>query len=174
MLDDMDLATAAKTLAKAECGLNGQVCSSLTRVIVSKGRHDELMEALASSFGATRVGDPFDATSQLGPLVSDRQRDRVLGHIKKGVDGSAIGREEIFGVSGSASHSAHVRSRPMNRTFEKGHASASHCGTNSLSTSRGPPTSSSITHQPTSASAPTPFRRIDVHTSEETRFGGVE
>ena len=52
VLDDMDLATAASTLAKAECGLNGQVCSSLTRVIVTRNRHDEFVEALADSFGA--------------------------------------------------------------------------------------------------------------------------
>ena len=78
-----------QTLAHAECGLNGQVCSSLTAVIVTKDRHDELVEALASSFGKTRVGDPFDATSQLGPLVSERQRDRVLGYIAKGVDEGA-------------------------------------------------------------------------------------
>jgi aldehyde dehydrogenase (NAD+) len=90
VLDDMDLGTAAKTLAKAECGLNGQVCSSLTRVIVTKGRHDELVEALASSFAKTRVGDPFDEESQLGPLVSERQRERVLGYIAKGVDEGAI------------------------------------------------------------------------------------
>lgn len=89
VLDDMDLETAAKTLAKAECGLNGQVCSSLTRVIVTKSRHDELVEALAASFGKTRVGDPFDEESQLGPLVSERQRDRVLGYIAKGVEEGA-------------------------------------------------------------------------------------
>ena len=89
VLDDMDLGTAATTLAKAECGLNGQVCSSLTRVIVTKGRHDELVEALAAAFGKTRVGDPFDEQSQLGPLVSERQRDRVLGFIAKGVDEGA-------------------------------------------------------------------------------------
>ena len=47
------------------------------------------MEALAASFGKTRVGDPFDETSQLGPLVSERQRDRVLGYIAKGVDEGA-------------------------------------------------------------------------------------
>jgi len=89
VLDDMDLATAAKTLARAECGLNGQVCSSLTRVIVTKSRHDDLVEALAASFGRTRVGDPFDETSQLGPLVSERQRERVMGYIAKGVDEGA-------------------------------------------------------------------------------------
>jgi len=89
VLDDMDLATAASTLAKAECGLNGQVCSSLTRVIVTKNRHDEFVEALADSFGQTRVGDPFDEEAQLGPLVSGRQRDRVLGYIAKGVEEGA-------------------------------------------------------------------------------------
>ncbi len=89
ILDDMDLGTAATTLARAECGLNGQVCSSLTRVIVTKDRHDEFVDALASSFGKTRVGDPFDADAQLGPLVSGRQRDRVLGYIAKGVDEGA-------------------------------------------------------------------------------------
>ena len=85
VLDDMDLGTAATTLARAECGLNGQVCSSLTRVIVTRTRHDELVDALASTFGQTRVGNPFDEQSQLGPLVSQRQRDRVEGLIAKGV-----------------------------------------------------------------------------------------
>jgi aldehyde dehydrogenase (NAD+) len=85
VLDDMDLGTAAKTLARAECALNGQVCSSLTRVIVSKHRHDELVAALASRFSQTRVGDPFDEQTQLGPLVSERQRDRVEGYIARGV-----------------------------------------------------------------------------------------
>ena len=89
VLDDIDLGTAASTLARAECGLNGQVCSSLTRVIVTQSRHDELVEALAASFGRTRVGDPFDEQSQLGPLVSERQRDRVLGFMAKGVDEGA-------------------------------------------------------------------------------------
>jgi aldehyde dehydrogenase (NAD+) len=85
ILDDMDLEKAAKTLARAECALNGQVCSSLTRVIVSKHRHDELVDALASTFSQTRVGDPFDEQTQLGPLVSERQRDRVEGYIAHGV-----------------------------------------------------------------------------------------
>jgi len=85
VLDDMDLGAAATTLARAECGLNGQVCSSLTRVIVTKSRHDELVDALTSTFGETRVGDPFDERSQLGPLVSQRQRDRVEGLIARGV-----------------------------------------------------------------------------------------
>ena len=89
VLDDVDLEVTAKTLAKAECFLTGQVCSSLTRIIVSRSRHDELVEALASRFSTVRVGDPFDPESQMGPLVAERQRDRVLGYVAKGVDEGA-------------------------------------------------------------------------------------
>jgi acyl-CoA reductase-like NAD-dependent aldehyde dehydrogenase len=85
ILDDMDLATAANSLARAECFLSGQVCSSLTRIVVTKRRHDELVEALASTFSQVRVGDPFDAQTQMGPLVASRQRDRVEGYIAKGI-----------------------------------------------------------------------------------------
>ena len=84
ILDDADIATTAEALATAECRLTGQVCSSLTRIVVSRSRHDELLEALASAFGAKRVGDPFDASTQMGPLVAERQVDRVLGYIDQG------------------------------------------------------------------------------------------
>ena len=91
ILDDMDLGVAAATLSRAECFLAGQVCSSLTRIVVTRRRHDELVDALASAFSQVRVGDPFDATTQMGPLVSSRQRDRVEGYIAKGVgEGAAL------------------------------------------------------------------------------------
>jgi acyl-CoA reductase-like NAD-dependent aldehyde dehydrogenase len=89
ILDDIDLNEAAKTLARAECMLAGQVCSSLTRIVVSRSRHDELVDALASAFSKVRVGDPFDAATQMGPLVSGRQRDRVEGYIAKGQEQGA-------------------------------------------------------------------------------------
>ncbi len=90
ILDDMDLGEAAATLAGAECTLSGQVCSSLTRIVVTRRRHDELVEALASAFSKVRVGDPFEPTTQMGPLVSGRQRDRVEGYIAQGVDQGAV------------------------------------------------------------------------------------
>jgi acyl-CoA reductase-like NAD-dependent aldehyde dehydrogenase len=89
ILDDMDLGKAATTLARAECMLSGQVCSSLTRIIVSRSRHDELVDALAATFSQVRVGDPFDPATQMGPLVSGRQRDRVEGYIATGQDEGA-------------------------------------------------------------------------------------
>ena len=84
VLDDMDISAAAATLARAECMLTGQVCSSLTRVVVTKDRHDEMAEALAAAFSKVKVGDPFEASTQMGPLVAERQRDRVEGYIAKG------------------------------------------------------------------------------------------
>ncbi|HTP18577.1 MAG TPA: aldehyde dehydrogenase [Solirubrobacteraceae bacterium] len=85
VLDDIDLETVARTISGAECFLSGQVCSSLTRIIVPRHRHDELLDALSSTFSAVRVGDPFDPDTQMGPLASERQRDRVLGYVDKGL-----------------------------------------------------------------------------------------
>lgn len=91
ILDDADIAAAAKALARAECRISGQVCSSLTRVVVTRGRHDEMLDALAAAFSHTRVGDPFDADSQMGPLVTSRQRERVEGYIAGGIaDGATL------------------------------------------------------------------------------------
>jgi acyl-CoA reductase-like NAD-dependent aldehyde dehydrogenase len=89
ILDDVDLETVAQTISRAECFLSGQVCSSLTRIVIPRHRHDELLEALSSTFAAVRVGDPFDPETQMGPLASERQRDRVLGYIDKGVQEGA-------------------------------------------------------------------------------------
>ncbi len=85
VLDDADLDTTAATLAQAECMMTGQVCSSLTRIVVSRRRHDQLVDALAGAFSQVRVGNQFDPESQMGPLAVSRQRDRVLGYIDKGV-----------------------------------------------------------------------------------------
>ena len=90
ILDDMDLNEAASTLARAECTLSGQVCSSLTRIVVTRERHDDLVAALADAFSKVRVGDPFDPATEMGPLVSSRQRDRVEGYIAKGVAEGAV------------------------------------------------------------------------------------
>lgn len=89
VLDDMDLQAAASAIAGAECFLSGQVCSSLTRIIVSRPRHDELVDALANTFSQVRVGDPFDSQTQMGPLAMSRQRDRVEDFIAKGLSEGA-------------------------------------------------------------------------------------
>ncbi|MGK2903295.1 MAG: aldehyde dehydrogenase [Mycobacterium sp.] len=89
VLDDADMGAAATVLAGAECFLSGQVCASLTRIVVPRKRHDEFAEALAVAFGAIRVGDPFDAATQMGPLAMERQRDRVEHYIARGIEEGA-------------------------------------------------------------------------------------
>lgn len=89
ILDDYDVEKAAQTIAREAVFNTGQVCSSLTRIIVSRKRHDALVEALSTAFNAIAVGDPFDPASQMGPLAMSRQRDRVESYIAKGKDEGA-------------------------------------------------------------------------------------
>ena len=81
VLDDYDIATAAKTIAARAALMTGQVCASLTRIVVPRTRHDAMVEALASEFGAIHVGDPFDSQVQMGPVATRAQRDRVEGYM---------------------------------------------------------------------------------------------
>jgi len=89
ILDDADIEATAQALAMAECLLSGQVCASLTRIVVTRPRHDEMVEALAAAFSKVKVGDPFDLSSQMGPLAAQRQRTRVEGYIAKGIETGA-------------------------------------------------------------------------------------
>ncbi|HSV83080.1 MAG TPA: aldehyde dehydrogenase [Ramlibacter sp.] len=84
VLDDYDIATAAQSIASRATFLTGQVCASLTRIIVSRSRHDQLVEALSEQFRKVKVGDPFDPATQMGPLAMRRQLERVQGYIAKG------------------------------------------------------------------------------------------
>src|SRR5262249_35116973 len=84
ILDDYDVDKAAASIAQSARFLTGQVCSSLTRLIVGRSRHDAFGDALAARFGKVKVGDPFDAASEMGPLAMERQRDRVESYIAKG------------------------------------------------------------------------------------------
>jgi aldehyde dehydrogenase (NAD+) len=91
ILEDTDIEAAARILSQAGCKMSGQVCASLTRIVVPQSRHDELLEALASTFGQVRVGNPFSPESQMGPLATERQRDRVEGYIARGIsDGATL------------------------------------------------------------------------------------
>jgi aldehyde dehydrogenase (NAD+) len=89
ILDDYDLATAAKSITESACMISGQVCSSLTRLIVSRHRHDAFLEALSAEFAKVRLGDPMKSDTQMGPLAMRRQRDRVEHYIGKGLEEGA-------------------------------------------------------------------------------------
>ncbi|WP_159701763.1 aldehyde dehydrogenase [Arthrobacter sp. 18067] len=89
VLDDYDIATAAASLAGSATELTGQVCSALTRVVVSRHRHDELVEALSAEFAKVRVGNQFDANSDMGPIAMKRQLDMVNRIVAQGVEQGA-------------------------------------------------------------------------------------
>jgi aldehyde dehydrogenase (NAD+) len=89
ILDDYDLEKAAQTLSGSARIMTGQVCSSLTRIIVSRKRHNQLLDAMGAAFSAIKVGDPFDNGVDMGPLAMARQRDRVEHYIAKGIEEGA-------------------------------------------------------------------------------------
>jgi len=89
VLDDADLATTVNGLA-LNCFVNsGQVCGVDSRVLVPRSRAAEFTEALAGMVDALPVGDPFDPATVIGPMVSQRQRDKVLEYIRTGVSEGA-------------------------------------------------------------------------------------
>jgi acyl-CoA reductase-like NAD-dependent aldehyde dehydrogenase len=68
---------------------SGQTCSALTRMLVPKSRLDEAEQHAAAAASKMKVGDPFAEGTNLGPLASAAQRDRVNGYIQKGIDEGA-------------------------------------------------------------------------------------
>jgi acyl-CoA reductase-like NAD-dependent aldehyde dehydrogenase len=63
---------------------NGQVCGAQTRILAPRSRYAEVVEALGAAVGALKVGDALDETTQIGPLVAERQRTRVEGYLDAG------------------------------------------------------------------------------------------
>jgi aldehyde dehydrogenase (NAD+) len=82
--DDFPVADAAKILSGSICMLSGQVCATLSRVIVPRRKHDEFAEAIAGEMKTVRIGSPYDPATQMGPLAMERQLKRVQGYIAKG------------------------------------------------------------------------------------------
>ena len=89
LLDDADLEKAVVD-GIGKCYLNsGQTCSALTRMLVPRDKLPIAEQIAAAVVEKTTVGDPFDEETRLGPLVSDVQRERVLGYIRKGQEEGA-------------------------------------------------------------------------------------
>jgi betaine-aldehyde dehydrogenase len=84
VMDDYEPELVAEALAGPTCLMSGQVCSGLTRIIINRRRHDDLVDALSSRFSNIRIGDPFDADSYLGPIAMRRQLDRIRSLIERG------------------------------------------------------------------------------------------
>jgi acyl-CoA reductase-like NAD-dependent aldehyde dehydrogenase len=84
ILDDAAPEKVAAGVRSASLSNSGQICNALTRILVPEHRHDEYVDALATEMAGLRVGDPCDPATQLGPLVSRRQQQRVCDYIRIG------------------------------------------------------------------------------------------
>ena len=73
---------------------NGQVCGAQSRILAPRSRYDEVVDALADKVGSLVVGDPLDPTTQIGPLVAQRQQERVEGFLEAG---KAAGARAVTG-----------------------------------------------------------------------------
>jgi acyl-CoA reductase-like NAD-dependent aldehyde dehydrogenase len=83
--EDADLAVTMSGLAMG-CFFNtGQVCAAFSRVLAPRSRYDEIVAALCKTAESFVVGDPFDAATTMGPLVTAQQRDRVESYIAAGI-----------------------------------------------------------------------------------------
>lgn len=93
VLDDADIDAVVRGLVPMAMSVNGQLCISQSRVLVSHGMHAKFADALSAAVTGLVVGDPFDPATDIGPLVSDAQRRRVEAYLE-------IGRSEGARVIG--------------------------------------------------------------------------
>ena len=89
IMPDADLSTAARTAAAGFAMLTGQVCVAGTRILVHESVMDEFAGELAKAVSAFQVGDPFEETTMLGPVVSAEQFERVNSYVSIGVSEGA-------------------------------------------------------------------------------------
>ncbi|MGH9137747.1 MAG: aldehyde dehydrogenase [Acidimicrobiales bacterium] len=87
VLDDADLDATIEGLKFASLMNNGQACVAQTRILASRSRYDDVVDALAQTVEGITIGDPADPATEVGPLVAERQQERVEKYI-------ALGQEE--------------------------------------------------------------------------------
>jgi len=87
ILDDADLAFTVENFKMASLMNNGQACVAQTRILAPRARYGEVVEAVGEMVGGLTVGDPLEMTTEVGPLVAERQQERVEKYI-------ALGQEE--------------------------------------------------------------------------------
>jgi betaine-aldehyde dehydrogenase len=103
VFDDADLAAAVEGVQIGGYYNTGQDCTAASRVLAGPKIHDDFVAALADAAKALKVGDPRDAETEMGPLVSGVQRERVEGFLSRApsnaevvTGGSAIGDAGFF------------------------------------------------------------------------------
>ena len=83
VFDDVDMSTALETIAGTALYNAGQDCTAATRVLASSKVYDQVVSGLAEEAKGYKLGDTFDPDTTLGPVNSERQRERVLGFLER-------------------------------------------------------------------------------------------
>jgi acyl-CoA reductase-like NAD-dependent aldehyde dehydrogenase len=89
IMADADVEKAATAVAANGYAFAGQSCISIQRVYVEDSAYDRFVEALQPKVQALVTGDPSDPATQVGPVIDDENRDRILSWVKEAVDGGA-------------------------------------------------------------------------------------
>jgi aldehyde dehydrogenase (NAD+) len=89
VLDDADIGRAAMVAAFSTCSHAGQGCAITTRMLVPRERHDAIAEQVAATISQVTFGDPADPQTFMGPLISERQREKVDGLVQRAVAAGA-------------------------------------------------------------------------------------
>jgi acyl-CoA reductase-like NAD-dependent aldehyde dehydrogenase len=84
VMPDADIGAMLKSLVPYSMPITGQVCFSLTRILVPESRAQEVTDAYVGAIKNVNVGDPFEPATNMGPLAMSRQLERVQGYIAKG------------------------------------------------------------------------------------------
>jgi len=85
ILDDADIKQAVPLAVQAGLMNSGQACVADTRILVPQSRKAEFEQALAQAIAAVKSGDPRDSATGIGPMVSEKQWQRVQGYIQRGL-----------------------------------------------------------------------------------------
>ncbi|MCU1396359.1 MAG: NAD-dependent aldehyde dehydrogenase [Ilumatobacteraceae bacterium] len=89
VLDDVDIEAQLQNLIMSGLLNNGQACAAQTRILAPRSRYTEIVDALAGGVGAMPVGDPNDPLTAIGPVVAQRQRDKIVGLLESGKEQGA-------------------------------------------------------------------------------------
>ena len=85
ILEDADIDSTLPMLIFSGLMNAGQACIGQTRILAPRSRYDEIVDKIAGAVSAMPVGLPDDPATAIGPLISEKQRDRVEGYIQKGI-----------------------------------------------------------------------------------------
>jgi acyl-CoA reductase-like NAD-dependent aldehyde dehydrogenase len=105
IFNDVDLSETAEKLVQAITFHSGQVCCDATRWLIQRDIYDDFVDECITRMKSVQVGYQMDSDTQMGPLVSSKQRARVLGYLQKGVaDGADLilegGEAQVPGKKG--------------------------------------------------------------------------